>query len=176
MTKILQLPATALVLSTLVVAGCSSAPPSTTGASGSRVSTLHAQAVRFAECMRNSGVSGFPDPDANGSLTLDGVVNGSSLQPDSPSFKSALQACKTLEPPGFTGQPRTAAQQSAALKFAQCIRDKGVTDFPDPVQGEPLVDTNRISSAATPQGMSILNAAMHKCRQASAAAGVTGGK
>jgi hypothetical protein len=38
-----------------------------------------------------------------------------------------------------------------------------VTDFPDPVDGEPLVNTNRIPSAATNRGMSILNAAMQKC-------------
>ncbi len=51
----------------------------------------------------------------------------------------------------------------AALKFAQCIRENGVEDFPDPVNGQPLVDTNRIPSSATNGGMSILNAAMHKC-------------
>jgi hypothetical protein len=55
-------------------------------------------------------------------------------------------------------------QQSAALKFAQCMRENDGKDFPDPVNGEPLVDTNRIPSTATPGGMSILNAAMEKCR------------
>jgi hypothetical protein len=38
-----------------------------------------------------------------------------------------------------------------------------VPDFPDPADGQPLVDTNRIPSAATSRGMSILNAAMQKC-------------
>jgi hypothetical protein len=52
---------------------------------------------------------------------------------------------------------------SGALKFAQCIREHGVTDFPDPVNGQPLVDTTRIPSSDTPAGMAILNAAMHKC-------------
>jgi hypothetical protein len=61
-------------------------------------------------------------------------------------------------------------QQSAALKFAQCIRENGVQDFPDPVNGQPLVDTNRIPSAATSSGMSILNAAMHKCSDLGAVA------
>ena len=58
---------------------------------------------------------------------------------------------------------RTPKQQSAGLKFAQCIRDNGVTDFPDPINGEPLVDTNRIPSAATRSGHAILNAAMQTC-------------
>jgi hypothetical protein len=38
-----------------------------------------------------------------------------------------------------------------------------VKDFPDPVNGQPLVDTNHIPSAATSGGMSILNAAMKRC-------------
>ena len=42
---------------------------------------------------------------------------------------------------------RTPKQQSASLKFAQCIRDNGVKDFPDPVNGEPLIDTNKIPSS-----------------------------
>ena len=39
--------------------------------------------MKFAECMRDNGVSEFPDPDASGELTIDGVVNGSSLDPSS---------------------------------------------------------------------------------------------
>jgi hypothetical protein len=41
-----------------------------------------------------------------------------------------------------------------------------VEDFPDPANGEPLVDTNRIPSAAGEGGMTILNAAMQKCGDA----------
>jgi hypothetical protein len=51
-----------------------------------------------------------------------------------------------------------------------------VKDFPDPALDEPLVDTNRIPSTDTPGGMSILNAAMLKCRDFGAAAGATGGE
>jgi hypothetical protein len=59
---------------------------------------------------------------------------------------------------------RSLKQQTASLKFAQCIRDNGVKDFPDPANGEPLVDTRRIPSTERNGGMSILNAAMQKCR------------
>ena len=62
---------------------------------------------------------------------------------------------------------------SAALRFAQCIRKNGVRDFPDPLNGQPLIDTNRIPSAQQPGGMSALHAAMQKCSGAAAAAGVT---
>jgi uncharacterized protein (DUF433 family) len=57
----------------------------------------------------------------------------------------------------------TRAQLSTALKFAQCMRENGVPDFPDPVNGQPIIDTNRIPSSNRPGGMTILNAAAHKC-------------
>ncbi len=81
-----------------------------------------------------------------------------------------------LEPPGFTGGKVTPKQRTARLEFAQCIRDNGVPDFPDPTPNGPLVDTNRIPSTATAAGMSALNAAMHKCGDFARAAGVTGGR
>lgn len=150
-----------LAVAAAIVAGCSSSP-SESAATSTGASERDA-AVRFAECMRDNGVRDFPDPDASGELTIDGVLNGSSLDPDSPTWTSAVAACKQLEPPGFTGGRRTADQQAAGLAFAQCIRDNGVKDFPDPVNGEPLVDTNKIPSAATDDGMAILNAAMQTC-------------
>ena len=161
-----------LIAMAVLVSACGSSAP--TGSSGDNNTAANAQkAVKFAECMRSNGVSGFPDPGASGSFTIDGVVNGSSLDPNTPAFKQALGACRGLEPAGFTGGERSAQQNQAALEFAQCIRANGVKDFPDPANGQPLVDTNRIPSASTESGMSILNAAMRKCRDAAAAAGVT---
>jgi hypothetical protein len=130
---------------------------------GGKNATRHEKAVRFAECMRKNGVSTFPDPDASGDLTVDGVVNGTSVDPDSSAWKQAIRACKDLQPPGFTGSKATPKQMSARLKFAQCVRDSGVKDFPDPTKDGPLVDTNRIPSSAKPGGMNILNTAMQRC-------------
>ena len=143
-----------LLLLAMIGAGCSDSTQSTTNRD---------TAVTFSECMRQNGVKGFPDPDASGELTIDGVLNGSSLDPDSAAWKQAIAACKDLQPPGFTGRKATPKEQNVRLRFAQCIRDNGVKDFPDPANGEPLVDTNRIPSAATDAGMSIVNAAMREC-------------
>jgi hypothetical protein len=151
----------ALAMVALIIAGCSSTPDET-GEVATATATA-AKAVRFAECMRDNGVKQFPDPPASGEFTLDGVVNGSSLNTDSPAWKKALAACKDLQPSGFTGHKRTAKEQKPALRFAQCIREHGVKDFPDPTPDGPLVDTNRIPSANQPGGMEILNAAMHTC-------------
>jgi hypothetical protein len=131
--------------------------------SGSANAAAHEMALKYAQCMRDHGVSEFPNPDPSGPFTIDGVVNGSSLDTDSAAWKKAVAACKNLEPSGYMGYKRSPQQQEIALKFAQCIRDNGVNDFPNPGPDDPLVDTNRIPSAATKAGMSMLEAAMHNC-------------
>ena len=167
------LTALALVVAVALISGCGSSAPAETGSGGGNAVTTAQKAVKFAECMRRNGVSQFPDPGASGKLTIDAVANGSSLNTNTPAFSQAISACKALEPAGFMGSKRSSRQQGAALKFAQCIRENRVPDFPDPTANGPLVDTNRIPSAATNSGMSILHAAMQKCRGVAAAAGVT---
>ena len=131
---------------------------------GNTSAANHEKAVKFAECMRNNGVSEFPDPDASGEFTIDEIANRSSVDTSSAAFKQAIDACKDLQPAGFTGHKRNPQEQENALKFAQCIRDNGVPDFPDPAVDQPMIDTNRIPSAAGDGGMTILHAAMDKCR------------
>jgi hypothetical protein len=167
----------ALIAIVALISGCGSSAPaasSTASSSGSGSITAAAQkGVKFSECMRSNGVPTFPDPNASGKFTIDEVANGTSLDTSSPTFTQALDTCKSLEPAGFEGGTRSTQQQSAALQFAQCIRANGVSDFPDPAAGQPLVDTNRIPSASTSSGMSILNAAMQKCSALGAAAGAS---
>ena len=163
-----------LVVIVAMITGCGSSAPAATGTGAGNNTTANAQkAVKFAKCMRSNGVRQFPDLDASAKLTIDAVANGSSLNTSTPAFKQAISACKDLEPAGFMGSKRSSQQQQAALKFAQCIRENGVKDFPDPIPNGPLVDTGRIPSAAEPGGMSALHAAMQKCRDVAATAGVT---
>ena len=152
----------------LISAGCGSNAPSksgtasTAGTSGTASSTtttkLTAQekAVKFAECMRANGVPHFPDPDSKGATNF-GVDVTREV------WLKAIDACKALKPPGALSSKRTPKEQSASLRFAQCVRDHGVKDFPDPVNGEPVIDTYKIPSANKPGGMTILNAATQKC-------------
>ncbi len=155
-------PLAALALVALISAGCSNAPSETgtagsTGTGGTKNATDQDKAVKFAECMRGNGVPHFPDPDAKGDF-----VFGIDVSPAV--WKKAVDACKALEPPGALSAKRSPKQQSAALRFAQCVRENGVKDFPDPANGEPLIDTTRIPSSNRPGGMTILNAATQKCR------------
>jgi hypothetical protein len=166
------LAALALIALAALISACgSTAPAGSSG--GNTTASRYEAAVKFAGCVRKNGVSQFPDPNASGELTIDAVANGSSINTNTPAFKQAISACKDLEPAGFTGTKRSSQQQAAALKFAHCIRANGVPDFPDPIPNGPLVDTGRIPSASQPGGMSILHAAMQKCSDVAAAAGVT---
>lgn len=154
-------PLLALLLA-LAGAGCSNEAADTNTA-GDRANTtttldLHEQGVRYSDCMRENGVPDFPDPDASGTFPNYGV----SVTPDV--FTAAIMACEDVQPESVDySSERTPEQQSAALKFAQCVRDNGVPDFPDPVDGEPLIDTYKIPSSDTEAGMAILNAATAKC-------------
>jgi hypothetical protein len=148
--------------STAAAAGTSSSRSNSTAGHTSTAShrsavTPREKAVKFSECMRANGVSDFPDPNASGEFPSYGVSVSPAV------WKKAGAACKALQPPGTLSAKLTPAQESAALKFAQCIRENGVPDFPDPVNGQPLVDTTRIPSSNRPGGMTILNAAMHEC-------------
>jgi hypothetical protein len=159
------LAALGLIAMVALISACGSSAPAETGSGGNNSAANAQQAVRFAECMRNNGVSDFPDPGASGKFTIDGIVNGSSLDLSTPAFKQAMSACKDLEPAGFTGTKRSSQEQQAALKFAKCMRENGVPDFPDPTPNGPLIDTSRIPSAAGRGARSIpgFPAAASKC-------------
>ena len=105
-----------LAMVALIGAGCSNAPAENGSAApaATKNATHRSKAVKFAECMRENGVREFPDPDASGELTIDGVLNGSSLDPSAPAWKQAIDACKDLQPSGFTGHKRSAKEQSAS--------------------------------------------------------------
>ena len=136
--------------------GSSAGTVNSGGTSGNPQATKRDKAVKFAECVRAHGVAHFPDPGASGNVNFGVDVSKEA-------FTAAVNACKSLEPPGALSGKRSPTQQSAALRFAQCVRAHGVPDFPDPVNGQPLIDTTKIPSSNQPGGMTILNAATHKC-------------
>jgi hypothetical protein len=131
----------AVIAIAVLASACGSSTPGATS-SAANATAGHDQAVAFSQCMRNHGVSNFPDPSASGQFTIDGIANSSGISPDSPAVQRAFSACKSLEPPGFMGTQRTPQQQAAALKFAQCMRDNGISNFPDPSPDGPIIDVN----------------------------------
>ena len=157
-----------LLLVALLAAGCGSNDPAHTSATATaspKQATGRDKAVKFAECIRAHGVADFPDPNAKNEFEY-----GVSVSPAV--WKRATTACKDLQPPGTLSSKRTPKEQSGALKFAQCMRDNGVKDFPDPANGEPLVDTTKIPSLGdrSPRTDPVFAPAMDTCRVALQAA------
>jgi hypothetical protein len=104
----------------------------------------YAQAVKFASCIRSHGVPNFPDPVAGGGFQF---PTGAGFSPGAPAFAAAQQDCHSLLPHGGQGPPEASAQQKARmLATSQCMREHGVTGFPDPISSPP----------ASPAGYSIV--------------------
>jgi hypothetical protein len=161
-------PLVALALVALIGAGCGSndtAHTSATATASPRKASAREKAVRFAECIRAHGVPDFPDPNGKNEFEY-----GVSVTPAV--WKRATAACKDLQPPGTLSSKRTHKEQSGALEFAQCMRDNGVKDFPDPANGDPLIDTTKIPSLGDgdPRTDPVFAPAMDKCRVALEAA------
>ena len=114
----------------VVVGACGS---SHTPGSGSGSKT-HSQAVALANCMRAHAVPSFPDPTGGGG----GInIGGTGINPQSPAFKSARQACARFAPGGAPGGVKaTEGQFLAALRFAECMRVRGFPEFPDPTRSD----------------------------------------
>jgi hypothetical protein len=51
---------------------------------------------QMAQCVRDHGFAKYPDPDANGSITVDAQVLG--VEPDDPAFRKAMQECRKFMP------------------------------------------------------------------------------
>ena len=76
----------------------------TQAASGDISPDKQAQLLRFARCMRGHGVPNYPDP------TSQGIALSQSVDPKSPQFQAATQACSKLAPAlGHGGAQTTGA-------------------------------------------------------------------
>jgi hypothetical protein len=118
-------------------AGTSQEGSSSAGSSQGGSSSPDSQAVAYSACMREHGVTNFPDPKitTNGNEVKVAVRVTPGIT-GNPKFSSAQQACNKLLPGGGPGpssnhqiSPR---EQSQYLKAAACIRSHGIPNFPDP--------------------------------------------
>jgi hypothetical protein len=143
--KPIALRAIAIASIALLAAGCGGSGKSPTSGASPSQNPVQA-AFRFSACMRNHGVTNFPDPQV---INHDGE-HGISIQAvgpkGSPRFEAARRACQGILPaPNGNGPQQTAQQErirlADALSFARCMRSHGVTGFPDPTaQGELSVE------------------------------------
>jgi hypothetical protein len=125
--------------------------------------------LAFAECMRAHGLPHFPDPIPNGSSAPTGVdmVFGFAVGPgtgvniQSPAFHSAIQSCQKLLTGGRPRPGVSATLRSQLVAHAQCMRDHGVADFPD-----PKFPTSGGIATFDPPGINLQSPAYRKAVQA----------
>jgi hypothetical protein len=97
----------------------------------------YSDGLAYAQCMRSHGEPNFPDPSVNGSIQLN-----SGVDPSSSVFQSAQTKCQKQHPgggfpsPGTTTTP-TPAALAHMFRVAQCMRARGVSQFPDPTTKVP---------------------------------------
>lgn len=82
--------------------------------------------VAYAQCVRDHGYTEFPDPQPDGGFKFLIVPGGVAR------FKAAADACHDLAPAGMRDDAIRPEQLDALLKLSQCVREKGIADFPDP--------------------------------------------
>lgn len=109
-------------ISLLVLAACGQ------GGHAGAASDPRAAALAFAQCMRDNGLTNYPDPDPNGRSG----AGHEAFDPNDPTVKAATEKCRTLLPGGGQHNAPNPAAVQQLVAFAQCMRDNGVRDFPDP--------------------------------------------
>lgn len=135
------------MLFVLTVAGCGKAEePGVATANPSAKSSSAAAGeddrspLAYSRCMRAQGLTWFPDPDAQGRLTVhnpDGV--------DQKKVEAAEQACRKYAPWGGQGKALPAADLEKLRQVAQCMRDHGFTKWPDPAaDGSTTIDNAKL--------------------------------
>ncbi len=116
--------------------GSSTAAGAGTAGSGSTAPlTYGAGPLGFAKCMRANGVPTFADPKPGG---VGRIPVGNN--PAAPAFNAAQAKCDELVPgsgPPGSGPPASAETMAKLLQVAHCIRQHGVSQFPDPLASMP---------------------------------------
>lgn len=127
----------------------------------SAVSKGQALGIKFSTCIRHHGVPSFPDPEAN----ADGIQIPVSLAENpSPAFRSAMQACKYLMAAGGSPPVASASQKVAAVRLAQCMREHGVPNYPDPTYQDGQEIPPSIADPAINPASPAFGAASKKCQ------------
>lgn len=83
--------------------------------------------LAFARCMRSHGVTDYPDSGGPAQASP-----GSDLDPGNPAYQRARSACQPLMPRASLDPSQAAQAHADDLAFARCMRQHGITNYPDP--------------------------------------------
>ena len=113
--------------------------------------------------MRSHGVSKYPDPSTNG-RQLQNIADAG-LNPQSPTYRAALKACKKYTPSAHLSPSESAAEKARGLQFSQCMRLHGVPNYPDPSLGPNGEQVINLGPAHVDPSSPIVQAADGACRK-----------
>jgi hypothetical protein len=77
---------------------CKALSPEDRAASGTVDPQVQAEALKYSACMRSHGVPSYPDPVFVGGSIRETMRAGSGMDPNSPQFIAAQNACQSLQP------------------------------------------------------------------------------
>jgi hypothetical protein len=133
---------TTVLVAAPVLTACGSHATGGPSASPSAMSDAQILALgrQLAQCIRDHGIPGLPDPSVeNGRLILPSGATDNIPDAQATAAMSACQPIVDRLPPSALGgdgdqsrAPFNPADLAKARQWAQCLREHGLTDFPDP--------------------------------------------
>lgn len=100
-------------------------------------------ALKFAQCMREHGLSWFSDPEPGQRGVRIQIPKGQ----DRSKVDAAMQACKQHLPNGGEPPKLDAATLEQMRQMAKCMRENGVPNFPDPAaDGGIMLDSRKLGN------------------------------
>jgi hypothetical protein len=88
--------------------------------------------------MRSHGVPDYPGPDSGGQMPK--ITSAQQVGVSDSRLTAAQGACQDLWPYQAPTQAQQRQQLTDDLKFAQCMRSRGVPNFPDPTNSDGHVE------------------------------------
>jgi hypothetical protein len=114
---------------------------------------------QFAQCMREHGMDWFPDPAGPGA----DVVISPPADVDQAKLSAARQACRKYTRNGDSPEGTSADDQAKMLAYARCMRQNGVTEFPDP-KADGAGGAINLRDLGIDPNSSTFKAAQEKCK------------
>jgi hypothetical protein len=131
------------------------------------------RARQFAQCMRDQGID-MPDPtftdDGGMSIQIgpgeaqEGAV-GIDPKQDMAKFEAAHKACQAYMPNGGEMGKADPEMEAKMREFAKCMRENGVENFPDPMEGGGIIIGGPNAEGGIDPSDPAFQAAQEKCAE-----------
>jgi hypothetical protein len=141
-----------LLVLLLSLAGCAADPGGDgvataggkpTGGASNAPAAADGDGLKFAQCMRENGMTWFSDPEPGQRGVRISVPQGQ----DKAKVDAAVETCKEFLPNGGEPPKMDPAALEQARQMSKCMRENGVPNFPDPgPDGEIKIDGNKLGT------------------------------